>query len=65
MSAASMSLVGTHEPALTPPEKGYRQLMHRVQSEYREMPGLCLSSIRPAGCGHSIGTPVAASGRLS
>jgi hypothetical protein len=44
MSVVPTSLVGIHEPpSLTPPEDGYRQLMQRVQAEYREMPGLCLT----------------------
>ncbi len=44
MSVAPTSLVGIHgSPSLTPPEDGYRQLMQRVQAEYREMPGLCLT----------------------
>jgi len=44
MSVAPTSLVGTHEsPSSTPPEDGYRQLIQRVQAEYHEMPGLCLT----------------------
>jgi len=44
MSVAPTSLIDIHEPpSLTRPEDAYRQLIHRVQSEYREMPGLCLT----------------------
>jgi len=44
MSVAPTSRVGLHEPpSSTAPEDGYQQLIHRVQSEYREMPGLCLT----------------------
>ncbi len=44
MSVAPMSLVGIHESlSSTPSEDGDRQLIRRVQAEYREMPGLCLT----------------------
>ncbi|MEQ1869260.1 MAG: hypothetical protein ABL961_04485 [Vicinamibacterales bacterium] len=44
MSVAPMSLVGIDEsPSSTPSEDGDRQLIRRVQAEYREMPGLCLT----------------------
>jgi hypothetical protein len=34
----------THQPpSTTPPESRYGQLVRRVQSEYLEMPGLCLT----------------------
>jgi len=44
MSVAPASLIDIHEPpSLTRPEDAYRQLIQRVQAEYREMPGLCLT----------------------
>lgn len=35
--------VARHQPPPTPPEHGYGLLVRRVQSEYLEMPGLCLT----------------------
>jgi len=32
-----------HSSSTTPPEDGYGRLVRRVQSEYLEMPGLCLT----------------------
>ncbi len=44
MSVVPAPLVALHQPpSSTPLEDGYSQLMRRVQSEYLEMPGLCLT----------------------
>jgi len=44
MSAVPATLVAIHQPPpTTPPEHGYGLLVRRVQSEYLEMPGLCLT----------------------
>lgn len=44
MPVAPAPLVAIHHSSsTTPPKDGYSQLVRRVQSEYLEMPGLCLT----------------------